>query len=365
MQSQGIFKLLIRKAQQPAQLPAEQTAQGLLDEGERQQTREEQLAGVNEDENDDSDGEECELHVYERRVNTHGEEVYLRTGTKAEFEPLKRRSHRACLVLKRYYHQHGEPYATRLEIQSKHIIKALRKVIGTYYGVDFTRNLITVDGPPRFLFHYQDELRQYAESSNDHQLNSHMQLCLQYVEKTLYQEIRLVKSIRTTKPGSLELEHRHLWMLYKPGSWVYHKSGGFEEIFRLRSIYSEDDDDEDEIDSWILDTEYIGANGNKTDVGFLHQCLKIGRYEGCRRVGDLHAVPLPFHPEEARIQDELLKRGRKFLSLLGIHNCCYDDPAIPPTRGSPQSRAAQKINVWIGTCTPSNFPLILTPNRCR
>ena len=41
-----------------------------------QQTREEQLASVIQEEEVHSDGEDCELHVYERRIDTRGEEVF-------------------------------------------------------------------------------------------------------------------------------------------------------------------------------------------------------------------------------------------------------------------------------------------------
>ncbi|KAL8713834.1 MAG: hypothetical protein Q9225_006684 [Loekoesia sp. 1 TL-2023] len=291
-----------------------------LDEEEKQPTQEEQLASVVvKEEEIGSDGEECELHVYERKYDTRGEEVVLRAGTKSEIKPPKPKSHRACLVLNRQYNRRGKVIYTRLEIQSRYIIGALRKVIGTYAGVDFTTKAVSIKEPPRFLFHYQDELRRHAEESDNEQEKSHIQLCLQYMEKTLHREIKISKSSE-----SPELEHRDLWIVFKPGCLVYENTNGIERLSRLRSIYEEVDKD-DEIAFWTLSAERIEYKGN--DVGFIDATTKIKRYTGCKSICELKAFPLRHHSEEERIRCDLLKRGRKYLSLWGIHHCFYDGMA--------------------------------------
>ena len=125
----------------------EEEAERKVEEEERQAAQEEQLTLVVQEEPFDSDGEECELHVYESRRDTRGEEVYLRAGTKSEYVPPKRRSHRACLVLIRYYSSPGHISFTQLEIQSRHSIGALREVIRTYPGVNFNSKYVPWTSP--------------------------------------------------------------------------------------------------------------------------------------------------------------------------------------------------------------------------
>ena len=64
-------------------------------EEEFQQAKAEQPASTVREEELASDGEVCELHVYESRR----EEVVLRAGTKKKFMLPKRKSHRASLIL--------------------------------------------------------------------------------------------------------------------------------------------------------------------------------------------------------------------------------------------------------------------------
>ncbi|KAL8960229.1 MAG: hypothetical protein Q9193_003026 [Seirophora villosa] len=289
-------------------------AQGPSYAENQQSTQEEQLAAVLVEEEDlGSDGEECELHVYESKFDTRGEEVTLRAGTKSIQKPPKPQSHRACLVLTRQYSKkfRAKVISTDLEIQSQHIIRALRKVIGTYHGVDFNARIVTITEPPRCLFHYQDELRKHAEESNNQQEKSHIQLCLQYMEKTLHREIKVLKSSDSPK-----LEFRDLWIAFKPGCLVYHTQNDVVEISRLRSITEVMDEDDDE--EWLLETEMIDYRGNH--VGLTWEFLSIARYAGCKPIRELDAFPLHFHPEEERIRCDLSKRGRKYLSLWGIHH---------------------------------------------
>ncbi|KAI4253040.1 MAG: hypothetical protein L6R42_007723, partial [Xanthoria sp. 1 TBL-2021] len=209
----GMRNLPFRKQDRAAQEPQ--------DEEQKQPTQEEQLAAVLvKEEESGSDGEECEIHVYESKFDTRGEAVTLRAGTKSEIKPPKPKSHRACL--------------------SRHVINALRKVIGTYHGIDFNARTVSIVEPPRCLFHYQDELRRHAQESDNEQEKSHIRLCLQYLEKTLHREIKISKS-----SDSPELEHRDLWMAFKPGCLVLEIKNGNEQLSRLRSIFEQKDDDDE------------------------------------------------------------------------------------------------------------------------
>ncbi|KAL8758795.1 MAG: hypothetical protein Q9199_001206 [Rusavskia elegans] len=281
----GMRNLPLREQERAAQEPQE--------EEQQQPIQEEQLDAVLvKEEEPGSDGEECEIHVYESKYDTRGEEVTLRAGTKSEIKPPKPKSHRACLVLTRQYNRHAEVVSTRLEIQSRHLTKALRKVIGTYHGIDFNARTISIVEPPRCLFHYQDELRRHAQESDNEQEKSHLRLCLQYMEKTLHREIKISQS-----SDSPELEHRDLWMAFKPGCLVYERMDGFERVLRLRSIYEEEDDDA-ELAHWTLSTERIQYSGK--DVGTIYLSIEIKRYTGCRIMLDLEqyqrTIPNSFRP---------------------------------------------------------------------
>jgi hypothetical protein len=326
----------------------EEEQDSLTEEEEKEPTQEEQLAAVVLEEEDGSDGEECELHVYEQRFDTRGEKVVLRAGTKSEFAPPKEKSHRACLVLTRHYGfgSSKQLRCTELEVQSRHIIKALREVIGTYPGIDFASKPVSIREPPRCLFHYHDELRQHAEASDNQQLKSHLRLCLQYMEKTLHKEIKIFQSL--SEVSSPEIDHRHAWMVFKPGILVYEKYNGIERLYRLRSMEGEGGDNPYELRKWHLVTERI--HQRRDGVGLALHKLQIDRYEGRKPVCELTFVPLDLHPEKERIRHDLLERGRKFLSLCGISHCFYDGVAYMCNRNSPNESIISCTHVCGNIC---------------
>lgn len=299
-------------------------------------TLEEQLATIipvlSDQESDDSDGEECELQIYENRVDTCGEAILLRAGTKSTVNPPKPKSHKACLVLTRHYGRSEDLLYTELEVQSRYIKKALRDVIGTYEGVDFTTKIIATDDPPMFLFHYQDELQTYAGRSDNQQLKSHMNLCFQYTEKLFYEENRVFRSVTS----STKLSFRHLWTVFKPGCLVYFDLN--QELKRLRSITADDDRD-----SWVLNLENLYFCGH--NVGLTHYRAKIIKFEGRKSLSEIGMTPLHLHPESNKLRLILLERGRKYLSLCRIRHCFYEGVARMYSATSSQSNLMSSYNV--------------------
>ncbi|KAI1742673.1 P-loop containing nucleoside triphosphate hydrolase protein [Xylaria scruposa] len=274
-------------------------------------TLEEQLQDI--DEASNSDGEDCEIHYYEERYDTQGELVCLRVGTKSAIEIQKSRSHRACLVRTRKYDFHRELLYTKLEIQSQHIQKVLREVIGPYFGNDFSTPVTTIYHPLEPLFHYRKELEDYANKCNDSKIRSHVNLCLRYVKYSLSREILLFDRTFASESSKLEIDHENLWIAYKPGDLIYKRDGKIDTVSRLRSFRGAY---KDNTKFWVVSTERIEYDG--TDFG--HVILSdtlIMEYPGRLCIRDLEAFPLRFHSQNAQIRDALVQRGQKYVSLRG------------------------------------------------
>lgn len=82
----------------------------------------------------ENEGEICEIHMYERRFDSRGDQVLLQSGTRADLGWTINRSMEAALVLTRYYSITKELVSTQLEIISPHIRAALNEVVGSYPG---------------------------------------------------------------------------------------------------------------------------------------------------------------------------------------------------------------------------------------
>ena len=51
-------------------------------------------------------------------------------------------------------------------------------------------------------------------------------------------------------------------------------------------------------------------------------CLKPVR--GTIKIDSLDAYPIKFHPDEEKLRETIIKRGKKWVSLIGVHHKQYD-----------------------------------------
>ncbi|KAF2964076.1 hypothetical protein GQX73_g9503 [Xylaria multiplex] len=258
-----------------------------------------------------SDGEDCEIHYYEERLDTRGENVCLRVGTKSDIQIEKRKSHRACL--------------------SQHLRRALREVIGPHLEHDFNIPIITIFHPLEPLFHYRKQLQEYAEKCNEAKMRSHLDLCLRYVKYTLSREIAIFDQNFANESSSLRVDNDNLWIAYKPGDLIYMRSGRIDTVSRLRKF-------EKVYDigygyprpyRWKVTSERIEYDG--TDFGHVDVYTYIDAYCGQVSIRDLNVFPLRFHLKGAQIRDDLIQRGRLYVSLRGVCHRFFDGVAEFPS----------------------------------
>lgn len=286
----------------------------------------------------DGSGADCELHVYESRKDTRGDRVLLRVGVKHDFERPKDRSHAAALVLVRYYNDSSGRIWNRisLEIRSPHLKTALREVIKSYPGIDFKsgKSIMLTDNAAWSLFHYQKELEEFANSSNDDDLKSHMNLLMQYADRIFQKEIAEYNATVGSEHSNPGLEFANLWMAFKPGELLYKKVNGVDRLFVFDKMarYSEGKAH----DRWWLSTRTVECNGQ--DVGYVHGGTAIVKYDGYKAFSLLSIFPVRFHNNREGVKKRLLSRGAKYISSIGIHHCQYHGKARVNQRGGMPTR---------------------------
>ncbi|KAH7169988.1 P-loop containing nucleoside triphosphate hydrolase protein [Dactylonectria macrodidyma] len=283
------------------------------------------LADVFLEELADSEGEDCEVQVYEERHNSRGEHVSLRVGTQTEFDFPKSDSHRAALVLHRIFDSRQKLQNTWLTIKSSHIKKALREVIGTYPNISLkTSSNAEIPAPPACLFHYRSELEDYATKSQDSVVKDHLRLCLDYLKTDLRRELSVYQAtmVASEQPS---IEYQYLWMVFKPNTLIYRRVDNIEVVSRLSSFGLFGHYLPGSTNHVHLVIENIDFDG--TDFGLIQESISIERYDGSKPLTELEAFPLQYHPDQERIRRDLLHRGKRFMSLCGTHHRFYDGPA--------------------------------------
>lgn len=272
-------------------------------------------------------GQLCELHSYDIRTNSRGEIFLLQTGTKAELPQERGVGHEAALVLLRYFNpqqKSGDPPDLKLAIKSPHIKRAFRDIVKQYPGVNInSKNDILLVGKPFCLFHYREEFKKYAMEPVNERKGEHILFCLKYMEKALQSELESFNSMieNTFAPG---LEHEHLWMVFRPGDLLFQLVKDAEVVVRLVEMKFC-------ADAWQLDVVSIMSDGKV--FGHVEDREWILKYDGFKSFTDLPIFPLKYHSSQNRIRKDLIERGKKYVSLFGIHHRLYEGLATSFSNG--------------------------------
>jgi hypothetical protein len=158
----------------------------------------------------------------------------MQTGSQRQLDLATDKSVRAALILTRYYDTKKVLKSTSLEIQSSYIKTALRDVVQSYPGVNINSSRsIVINSESRCLFHYHDELRDYAEQSPDPEMYRHVAFCLRFMFKALRNEVLAFGNTMNSGTRAAALEFDYLWMAFKPGDLVLFMDDGSENVGKL------------------------------------------------------------------------------------------------------------------------------------
>jgi hypothetical protein len=278
---------------------------------------------ANAEQEDAVGGLRCELKTFEARYNSRGERVVLGVGSRKTLDLPRGRAHDSALVLTKFYDREKGLEYTELEIRSPHIKAALKEKVPEYHKLNVRAKNIVIRDHPKCLFHYRLELQEYGKTLQDPEAANHLLFALRYMYKTLQSEIYSYYNLVEMASVSPSIEFLNLWMVFRPGDFVYTKTAETERVLKFKDMvrckcqipwcYSS---------RWTIIVEYIHYNG--TDFGYQMDYCSIRPYDGYKALADLNVVPLQYHPNKDSIVEKMVARGKKFIGLHGIHHRMYE-----------------------------------------
>ena len=268
------------------------------------------------------EGLNCELKAREFCYNSKGDRVLLSGERRRAWEIPKDCDQREALVLNRYYDKKGHLDYTEMEIHSPHIMTALRKINldpRGRHGLNLDTSPIVCREFERYIFHIRHELQQQVRTMADAGAVAHIELMLQYLDKSLHREIRTYYNHVEGPFLTPGLDFEHLWMAFRPGEEIYCNRG--KQVFIGRFISMTKHCPTLDSGFWLIAIDTITYDG--INFGYEKEFVHVNRYKGYRPFEDLNILPLKYHPKRQVIRDNMIQRGRKFISLYGMHHCEY------------------------------------------
>ncbi|KAF2683996.1 hypothetical protein K458DRAFT_339090 [Lentithecium fluviatile CBS 122367] len=214
---------------------------------------------------------------------------------------------------------------THVDIKSKLLRGSLQEVFRECKSISLVEDKPSIQ--PNILFHYYDEIKthvrktlkpklQRAKKRKDRkQLEQQIAQCkllLKYIDED-YEDVR-----KTLKPmlKAGTITYNLVWALFKPNTIAYTPTYGNKDdprCFKVDYCYEEEDWFGNK--KWDIEGRYLEYDGKVFGLG--DHFVQIAAFKGHKKIANLPAYPLDHHKDPETLREQLVERGKKFVSLQG------------------------------------------------
>ncbi len=232
--------------------------------------------------------------------------------------------------VRRTFDWEGKYKRTFIDIKSKLIKEGLRKVMDGVKGISLVEETPAVD--PQLLFLYLEDLRKWiksvkkAKSDDDGKklkkkqlkknkdIVNHTKVLVKYLDKDFAGVKTTLYPMLDSGLATFDL----LWALFKPNTICFTTTYGTTEEPRAFKIdYANKESSFMKGEWYCIEGKYLEYDGKVWGMGSME--VDVGAFKGARKISSLACFPLKYHKEEAKIRKQLIARGKKFVSLQGVH----------------------------------------------
>ncbi|UZP39682.1 hypothetical protein NXS19_007498 [Fusarium pseudograminearum] len=241
--------------------------------------------------------------------------------------------------VRRTFDWEGKYRTTIIDIKSKLLRECLQDVIGNVEGISLVDEVPKIS--PNLLFLYLEDIRSHlkalrkakpagetkkARKKNKERLKDKRKHCKVLI-KYLDHDFESTKESLYPMLESGLITFDLLWALWKPNTLAYTTTYGSTQeprVFKVemaqlhRSIMKGE--------FYYVDGKYFEFDGKR--FGYGNTSVEMEEFQGAKKITSLTCYPLQYHQNEEKLRRDLIERGKKFVSLSGVHYKSYQGIAF-------------------------------------
>jgi len=204
-------------------------------------------------------------------------------------------------------------------VNSPALKKVLGRVFANYPGITCELDRLEFHAPFSPFVHRWTEFTEAMNSTRDGKTKEHLVLLHSILKEELKDTIKALEDYVVHGVTT----YKHLWAIFQPGCIVYSGKSGTP---KAMSFYSGNYAKNDCGEHFSLCLEPVGWTGSSFGRGTEYIC--VYSFAGTRPIESLTALPLSFHPDQKKIRETLITRGKKYEALAGFHYKSYNGVAL-------------------------------------
>ncbi|RGP80187.1 hypothetical protein FLONG3_1721 [Fusarium longipes] len=236
--------------------------------------------------------------------------------------------------VRRTFDTQGRYETTFVDIKSKLLRECLQDVIGNIEGISLAEEVPNIR--VNLLFLYLEDMRhhlkalqraepdgetQTARENNEERLEDkkkQLEVLVEYLDHDFKSTKRNLHSM--LKNGLITFNL--LWALWKPNMLAYTTTYGHDQEPRILKVeMAELRRGTVKGQYYYVCGKFFGFDGKR--FGYGHTKTYIEEFQGARKITSLSIYPIQYHKNEVKLRRDLIERGKKFVSLSGVHYKSY------------------------------------------
>ena len=204
-------------------------------------------------------------------------------------------------------------------VQSPLLKEALGTVLKNYPGITTSLDRLTFRAPFQPFVHRWKALLDVLETVEDPETKGHLELFHRVIEQELRDDLKA----RDDFILNGVITYDTIWMIFEPGTTVYSAEDGENCAAKFNNGNYQS----------TRCGNYYGLSCQNVDwdgesFGFGNIQLNVPEWQGTKKITKLSAYPLEYHPNLAKVKEQLVARGKAFEDLSGYHYKNYQGIAI-------------------------------------
>jgi hypothetical protein len=223
--------------------------------------------------------------------------------------------------------ENAEP-TFKVVVKSEYILKACKDVIESWPGISWNADPLELD-PQIFVTYHQQFLEYQANLENKKrtEIETHVLTSIKLLNNTVASDYRttLATIKRLTAHGEITFDL--LNGILVPRTLFVIKCGvtGLPRLLQL-SYFQKTAITGKPVYQLVLESVDLvdQAMSNSVGLGRVQTVVYLPPFRGAVPITSLDAYPLKYHPDEAGLREVIMKRGKKWSSLMGVHHKQYN-----------------------------------------
>ncbi|KAI9793272.1 MAG: hypothetical protein M1816_000693 [Peltula sp. TS41687] len=229
-------------------------------------------------------------------------------------------------TVRRQFDWKGKYTDTVVDIKSQILKDTLQEVMDGAKGVSLVEDTPTVD--PNMLFLYLEELRTAMKQMKKKRKTekkrkarklltkkaTHLKVLLSYLDEDYAETKKTLYPLLESNLITFDL----LWALFKPNTIAYTTTyGNVDEPRAFKVEYASKESSFQRGEWYSIEGRYLEYDGKSFGMGTME--VDVDSFKGARKITSLATYPLIYHKDQIALRQQLIERGRKFVSLAGMN----------------------------------------------